>query len=110
MACSRFYQSKIELKLSIVICYSLSMTPVDARMNHIAVARRSVLEDRGSLPSSHIDSWIERSWKRCLSKGFQPQTAVEFAQISRQDLHRVEIENHDLLCAAKPLMDKLGAL
>lgn len=84
------------------------MTPVDARMNHIAVARRSVLEDRGSLPSSHIDSWIERSWKRCLSKGFQPQTAVEFAQISRQDLHRVEIENHDLLCAAKPLMDKLG--
>ena len=84
------------------------MTPVDARMNHIAVARRSVLEDRGSLSNSHIDSWIERSWKRCLSKGFQPQTAVEFAQISRQDLHRVEIENHDLLCAAKPLMDKLG--
>lgn len=84
------------------------MTPVDARMNHIAVARRSVLEDRGSLSNSHIDSWIERSWKRCLSKGFQPQTAVEFAQISRQDLHRVELENHDLLCAAKPLMDKLG--
>ncbi|HMS27857.1 MAG TPA: hypothetical protein PKC80_10865, partial [Burkholderiaceae bacterium] len=70
------------------------MTPVDARMNHIAVARRSVLEDRGSLPSSHIDSWIEHSWKRCLSKGFQPQTAVEFAQISRQDLHRVKLENH----------------
>ncbi len=84
------------------------MTPVDARLNHIAVARRSVLEDRGSLPSSHIDSWIERSWKRCLSKGYEPQTAVEFAQISSQDLRRVQVENHDLIRAAKPLMDKLG--
>ena len=84
------------------------MTPLDARLNHIAVARRSVLEDRGSLQSSHIDSWIERSWKRCLSKGYEPQTEVQFAQISSQDLRRVEVENHDLIRAAKPLMDKLG--
>ena len=84
------------------------MTPIDARLNHIAVARRSVLEDRGSLQSSHIDSWIERSWKRCLSKGYEPQTEVQFAQISSQDLRRVEVENHDLIRAAKPLMDKLG--
>ena len=84
------------------------MTPVDARLNHIAVARRSVLEDRGSMQSSHIDSWIERSWKRCLAKGYEPQTAVQFSQISSQDLRRVEVENHDLIRAAKPLMDKLG--
>jgi transcriptional regulator of acetoin/glycerol metabolism len=84
------------------------MTPLDARLNHIAVARRNVLEDRGSLQSSHIDSWIERSWKRCLSKGYEPQTAVQFAQISSQDLRRIELENHDLIRAAKPLMDKLG--
>jgi transcriptional regulator of acetoin/glycerol metabolism len=84
------------------------MTPLDARLNHIAVARRNVLEDRGSLQSSLIDSWIERSWKRCLSKGYEPQTAVQFAQISSQDLRRVELENHDLIRAAKPLMDKLG--
>jgi transcriptional regulator of acetoin/glycerol metabolism len=84
------------------------MTPLDARLNHIAVARRSVLEDRGSLQTSHIDSWIERSWRRCLSKGYEPQTEVQFAQISSQDLRRVEVENHDLIRAAKPLMDKLG--
>ncbi len=84
------------------------MTSIDARLNHIAVARRSVLEDRGSLQSNHIDSWIERSWKRCLSKGYEPQTEVQFAQISSQDLRRVEVENHDLIRAAKPLMDKLG--
>ena len=84
------------------------MTPLDARLNHIAVARRNVLEDRGSLQSSHIESWIERSWKRCLSKGYEPQTEVQFAQISSQDLRRVEVENHDLIRAAKPLMDKLG--
>jgi sigma-54 dependent transcriptional regulator, acetoin dehydrogenase operon transcriptional activator AcoR len=84
------------------------MTPLDARLNHIAIARRSVLEDRGSLQSSHIDSWIERSWKRCLSRGYEPQTEVQFAQISSQDLRRVEVENHDLIRVAKPLMDKLG--
>jgi sigma-54 dependent transcriptional regulator, acetoin dehydrogenase operon transcriptional activator AcoR len=84
------------------------MTPLDSRLNHIAFARRSVLEDRGSLQSSHIESWIERSWKRCLSMGYEPQTEVQFAQISNQDLRRVEVENHDLIRAAKPLMDKLG--
>jgi sigma-54 dependent transcriptional regulator, acetoin dehydrogenase operon transcriptional activator AcoR len=84
------------------------MIPVDARLNQIALARRSVLEDRGSLKNMLIDSWIERSWKRCLSKGYEPQTSVQFAQISSQDLRRVEVDNHDLIRAAKPLMDKLG--
>lgn len=81
---------------------------MDTRLNQIAVARRSVLEDRGSMLSNHIDSWIERSWKRCLSKGYEPRAEVQFAQISSQDLRRVEVENHDLIRAAKPLMDKLG--
>lgn len=40
--------------------------------------------------------------------GYEPQTEVQFAQISNQDLRRVEVENHDLIRAAKPLMDKLG--
>ena len=84
------------------------MTPTDARLNHIAIARRSVLEDGGSLQTNSIDSWIEHSWKRCLSKGYEPHTEVQFAQISSQDLRRVEVENHDLIRAAKPLMDKLG--
>jgi sigma-54 dependent transcriptional regulator, acetoin dehydrogenase operon transcriptional activator AcoR len=84
------------------------LTQVDARLNNIAVARRCVLEDRSSVQTGHIDSWIERSWRRCLSQGFEPQNTVQFAQISSQDLRRVEIENHDLIHAAKPLMDKLG--
>lgn len=84
------------------------MSLLDTRLNQIAIARRSVLEDGDSLQTSNIDSWIERSWKRCLTKGYEPQRAVQFAQISSQDLRRVELENHDLICAAKPLMDKLG--
>jgi sigma-54 dependent transcriptional regulator, acetoin dehydrogenase operon transcriptional activator AcoR len=84
------------------------MTPVDARMNSIAIARRSVMENGDTLQAGHIENWIERSWKRCLSSGYQPQTAVEFAQISSQDLRRVELENHELVRAAKPLMEKLG--
>lgn len=84
------------------------MTPVDARLNHIAVARRTILESGGAAHEGYLDGWIERSWKRCLSIGYQPQTAVEFAQISTQDLRRVDVENHELVHAAKPLMEKLG--
>lgn len=84
------------------------MTPVDAKLNHIAVARRTILESSGAAHAGYLDGWIERSWKRCLSIGYQPQTAVEFAQISSQDLRRVDVENHELVHAAKPLMEKLG--
>ena len=84
------------------------MSPVDARLNHIAVARRTILESGGAAHEGYLDGWIERSWKRCLSIGYQPQTAVEFAQISTQDLRRVDVENHELVHAAKPLMEKLG--
>jgi len=84
------------------------MTPVDARLNHIAVARRTILESGGAAHAGYLEGWIERSWKRCLSIGYQPQTAVEFAQISTQDLRRVDVENHELVHAAKPLMEKLG--
>ena len=84
------------------------MTPVDARLNNIAIARRTILESGGAAHLGYLDGWIERSWKRCLSGGLQPQTRVEFAQISSQDLRRVEDANHELVHAAKPLMDKLG--
>jgi sigma-54 dependent transcriptional regulator, acetoin dehydrogenase operon transcriptional activator AcoR len=84
------------------------MTTVDARLNNIAVARRRVLENGDTILAGQLENWIERSWKRCLSNGYQPQTAVEFAQISAQDLRRNEVENHELVQAAKPLMDKLG--
>jgi transcriptional regulator of acetoin/glycerol metabolism len=84
------------------------MTPVDARLNHIAVARRTILESGGAAHAGYLDGWIERSWKRCLSIGYTPQTAVEFAQTSSQDLRRVDVENHELVHAAKPLMEKLG--
>lgn len=84
------------------------MTPVDARLNNIAVARRTLLENGGAAQDGFLDAWIERSWKRCLASGHQPQTAVEFAQISSQDLRRIEVDNHELVHAAKPLMEKLG--
>jgi sigma-54 dependent transcriptional regulator, acetoin dehydrogenase operon transcriptional activator AcoR len=84
------------------------MTPVEARLNHIAVARQTILESGGAAHAGYLEGWIESSWKRCLSIGYQPQTAVEFAQISTQDLRRVDVENHELIHAAKPLMEKLG--
>jgi hypothetical protein len=84
------------------------MTHVDARLNNIAIARRTILESGGAANTGYLDGWIERSWKRCLTNGHQPHTAVEFAQISSQDLRRVDVANHELVHAAKPMMDKLG--
>lgn len=83
-------------------------TRSNARLSNIDLARRAVFEQDLSLQTGHVEDWIERSWRRCLSAGHQPQKAVEFAQISSQAMRRIEVDNHDLLRAAKPVLDKLG--
>ena len=78
------------------------------RLDRIELARQTVFEQGHALSSGQVEGWIERSWQRCLSAGHRPDTAVEFAQISSQAMRRVEVENHDLIRAAKPILDKLG--
>lgn len=67
-----------------------------------------VIEQGAPLKPGHVEGWIERSWRRCLAAGHQPSAPVEFAPISSQTMRRIEIENHDLIRAAKPVLDKLG--
>lgn len=86
----------------------LSNTRSNTRLNSIDLARRAVFEQGMPLQSGHVEGWIERSWRRCLAAGHQPKNAIEFAQISAQALRRIEVDNHDLLRAAKPVLDKLG--
>ena len=86
----------------------ISNTRPDTRLSSIDLARRAVFEKGMSLQTGHVEGWIERSWRRCLSAGHLPHKSVEFAQISSQAMRRIEVDNHDLLRAAKPVLDKLG--
>ena len=86
----------------------ISNTRSNTRLSSIDLARLAVFEQGTTLQTGHVEGWIERSWRRCLSAGHQPQKAVEFAQISSQAMRRIEVENHDLLRAAKPVLEKLG--
>ena len=86
----------------------ISHTRPDTRLSSIDLARRAVFEQGSSLQTGHVEGWIERSWRRCLSAGHQPHKTVEFAQISSQAMRRIEVENRDLIRAAKPVLDKLG--
>lgn len=85
-----------------------SNTRLNTRLSSIDLARRAVFEQGSPLQTGHVEGWIERSWRRCLSQGHQPQKTVEFAHISGQAMRSIAVDNHDLLRAAKPVLDKLG--
>lgn len=84
------------------------MPLITTRLDSIELARRTVIEQGAPLQAGHVEGWIERSWRRCLSAGHQANAPVEFASISSQAMRRIELENHDLIRAAKPVLDKLG--
>ena len=84
------------------------MTLSPTRLDRIALARQTVIEQGAALQAGHVEGFIERSWRRCVSAGHLPSKPVDFAPISSQAMHRVEIENHALIRAAKPILDKLG--
>jgi transcriptional regulator of acetoin/glycerol metabolism len=93
---------------------SLSPTsPAPHRLAQIAQARRAVMVDGRAatdvLPAPWSDlTWIERSWRRCLSSGQRPDQRVAFDVIPAQAARRVEEANQPLLHAARPVLDKLG--
>ncbi|MBC7380072.1 MAG: GAF domain-containing protein, partial [Burkholderiaceae bacterium] len=54
------------------------------------------------------NSWIERSWRRCLANGQRPEQRLNFDVIPQQALRRTEEANHTLVQAARPVLDRLG--
>lgn len=82
----------------------------EVRLRNIAQTRAALLD--GGLGSGPIgadgQSWIARSWQRCLAAGQQPHQAVNFEVIPVQALRRIEEANHTLLSAARPALVKLG--
>ena len=81
----------------------------EQRLQQIAQARQAVLHEGNSVPNGWTDSWIARSWQRCLDKGQRPEQEVSFDVVPPQALRRTEEANHVLVQAARPVLEKLGA-
>lgn len=80
----------------------------DSRLSHIAAARQQMLDNGSSLSAPLIESWIERSWRRCLAWGQRPQQAVNFDVISQAHVRRLQEEHQPLLNAAQHELDRLS--
>jgi transcriptional regulator of acetoin/glycerol metabolism len=82
--------------------------PADARLAQIAQARQRVLQARQPGPSGWLDPMIERSWRRCLDLGHEPQHAVTFQPISPSALGHALDASHTLLQAATRVIHTLA--
>ena len=80
------------------------------RLAQIGLARQAILYgDRqlaGAAPA--LESWIERSWQRCLASGQKPEQELSFEMLAPQTPRRTEEANHGLVQAARPVLEKLG--
>ena len=80
----------------------------DERTRQIAQARLAVLREGKSVPGLLAESWIERSWQRCMASGKRPEQEVSFEMLVSQTPRRIEEANHGLVQAARPVLEKLG--
>ncbi len=78
------------------------------RLSNIALARQQVIEHGTGLQAPLIESWIERSWKRCLAWGHAPNQHVEFEAVSKAQIQHLQEHNQPLLQAAKEELDRLS--
>ena len=85
-----------------------TLNPSDTRLDAIARARRAVMQDGSALALPWVAPWVVRSWQRCLNQGLRAQQPVVFDQISAQQLRHTLDTNHQLIEAAKPVLEHLG--
>ncbi len=69
-----------------------------------------MLDGDRSLPAhaSLLESWIERSWRRCLAQGHEPARRVVFEPISAQAVRRTAEQSLTLVDAARPVLGRLS--
>lgn len=83
------------------------MPPPRDRLAIIESARRCVMHGAGSGQTA-IESWIERSWRRCLAAGQRPEQRVDFDLVSTTARRRALDANQPLVQAARPVLDRLS--
>ena len=74
----------------------------------IAQARRAVLGDEVVAGPPHVEGWIERSWRRCLARGYRPDQSIGFNAVSRAAVDQAIEASHSLLQAASPVIASLS--
>ena len=83
-----------------------SHQPAD-RLALIQLARQSVLVER-TVSAAPLDPSIERSWRRCLSLGHNPDDRVSFAAVTKSTMQQTLEANQALLRAASPIMEQMA--
>ncbi|NMM06150.1 helix-turn-helix domain-containing protein [Polaromonas sp.] len=80
------------------------------RLAQIGHARQAILYGVGQVAGTApvLESWIERSWQRCLARGKKPEQELIFEMLAPQTPRRTEEANHGLVQAARPVLEKLG--
>jgi len=86
---------------------ALPHTPPN-RLQLIDSARRAVFSEGALTETPRVEAWIERSWRRCLAQGFQPQQRLSFDAVSSAAMNRVLEANQPLLRAAAPVIQSLA--
>lgn len=80
------------------------------RLARIGHARQAVLygEAGAADAAPALESWIERSWLRCLASGQRPEHPPSFDILPAAETRRHQDANHQLVQAAKPTLERLG--
>lgn len=81
--------------------------PAASRLRHISLAREAVLCNRESAPQPFLDPAIERSWRRCLLNGFDPNRKVLLEAVTLRASRETREANRPLLEAAAPVIRSL---
>jgi sigma-54 dependent transcriptional regulator, acetoin dehydrogenase operon transcriptional activator AcoR len=72
------------------------------------MARQVVFSGAPSTADVALQPWLERSWRRCLAWGHQPQQRVVFDPVSAGDMRRAQDASQPLLQAAAPVVRSLA--
>ncbi len=85
-------------------------SPAPERSLAIAQARRELIhgESPRTRTTACIDSWISRSWQRCIEAGRRPQQRVSFDPVSQSAGLDVAERNRVLVEAARPVIERLS--
>lgn len=78
------------------------------RLESIQRARAALLGGADTQQPLGLDPVIERSWRRCLSMGMEPDRAVAFAPVNPSDLRHTLDAAQPLIRAAAPVVRSLA--
>jgi transcriptional regulator of acetoin/glycerol metabolism len=96
-----------DINLDTIRTMTTELTPAN-RLHRIAQAREQVIEQGSGLQAPLVESWIERSWQRCIGWGHTPSQRVEFEAVSRSQIEHLKEVNHAMLQAAEVELNRLS--